>query len=219
MKRCYKSEDGRIVLYCGDCMKLLSLVNPLDAVITDPPYGISRESSVRPNAVFTGVLVGDEKEFDPSSWIGFAPIVLMWGANNFSSRLPRGGWIVWDKRLHKDADRMLGSPFELAWTNNITCYKMIRVLHGGAVNADSFEGKNQRRFHPTQKPVLVMMKCMEYLRVPTDGLILDPYMGSGSTAIACCRSKHRFIGIEIVPEFFEIAVKRVQNEYSGFFKP
>jgi DNA modification methylase len=219
MKHCWKSDDGRIVLYCGDCMKILSLLEGIDAVITDPPYGINREASARPNATFSGKLVGDEKEFDPSFWIKFAPTILMWGANNFSSRLPRGGWMVWDKRLHEDADRMLGSPFELAWTNKPACYKIIRVLHGGVINADSFKGIHGRRFHPTQKPILVMIKCMDYLRIPTDAFVLDPYMGSGSTGIACLRSKRRFVGIEIVPEYFEIAVKRVQNEYSGFFKP
>lgn len=214
MKHCWKSDDGRIALYCIDCIKLLPhlKLEKIGAVITDPPYGISREASSRPHSVFKGKLKGDEQDFDPSPWIGMAPIVILWGANNFSSWLPRGGWIVWDKRLSKRVDNMLGSPFELAWHSNPKLYKMIRVLHGGVINADSKEGDNKRRLHPTQKPIQVMSRCIEISKLSPDSIVLDPYMGSGTTGIACIRTGHRFIGIEIDEGYFQIAAKRIKDE-------
>ena len=102
---------------------------------------------------------------------------------------------------------MLGSSFELAWVDvRSGYYKTYRVLHGGVVNADSKEGA---RFHPTQKPVLLMKKIIiDYTE--KDALILDPFLGSGTTAVACKELDRRFIGIEKEPKYVAIAKERLR---------
>jgi site-specific DNA-methyltransferase (adenine-specific)/modification methylase len=140
--------------------------------------------------------------------------VILWGANNYCQRLPQGGWIVWDKRLSEAADKMLGSPFELAWSSHRRLFKIIRVLHGGAKNADALNGDvaNEARFHPTQKPIRVMQQCVEFFL--SSETILDPFMGSGTTGVACAKLGRKFIGIEIEPKYFDIACKRIEEAYA-----
>lgn len=212
MKPAWKSNCGNVVLYYGDCKKLLPM--ECDAVVADPPYGINYLSP-KPGAVFSKEsdrVKGDEKEFNPTPFL-YPKKVLLFGGNNFCKSLPYGGWIVWDKRLSERADRIFGSPFELAWTSNPKLYKMIRVGHGAYLNADN---PGQRRFHPTQKPIKVMLKCLEYLKIAPGETVFDPFMGSGSTGLACILKGIRFVGCEIKKEYFEIAKKRIQRELSGF---
>ena len=183
----------------------------VDAVITDPPYGIdyNPKQYKRWNGETSPFekLIGDESEFDPSPLLNFRNVVL-WGANNFANKLPRGGWLCWDKRTNERADNMIGSPFELAWTNNQKTYKMLRLQHGGVINADSTTGNNQKRLHPTQKPIALMEWCIKLFTNEGD-TILDPFMGSGTTGVACARLNRNFIGIEINPQYFEIAQRRI----------
>ena len=133
--------------------------------------------------------------------------VIAFGANNYPEQLPhRGRWLCWDKRtIDGAADAMLGSPFELAWINRTTGYgRIFRLLHGGVVNADG--GK---RVHPTQKPIALMEWCLGFL--PDARTILDPFMGSGTTLVACQRMGRSGTGIELDPDYFAIACKRVDE--------
>jgi DNA modification methylase len=186
----------------------------IDAVVTDPPYGIGWLSNL-PNSIQYGKIIGDDKPFDPLHLLGW-PLVILFGANNYADKLPIGGWIVWDKRTNEAADKCFGSPFELAWCSRKSTYRIIRVMHGGAKNADAPNGAvaNQPRYHPTQKPVRVMQACVSIAK--SGATILDPYMGSGSTGLACVRTGRRFIGIEIEEKYFQIAVKRIEAELNRF---
>ncbi len=185
----------------------------IGAVVTDPYYGINYEAS-QPNHIEYGLIEGDDKPFDPSHLLGYRTVIL-WGANNYVDKLPIGGWICWDKRVSEKADKMLGSPFELAWINRQSVFKFIRVQHGGAKNADAPRGDvaNQKRYHPTQKPIRVMQACCD---LTLGGIIADPYMGSGTTGVACIRTERRFIGIEIERKYFDIAVERCKRELERF---
>lgn len=213
----YQSE--RVVLWHGDCLDVLPTLSGVDAVVTDPPYGIGYLSS-HENSIDYGRIVNDDKPFDPAPLLGYAKVVL-WGGNNFADRLPIGGWITWDKRCSEAADRILGSPFELAWCSHRTLFKMVRLLHGGAKNADAPNGDvaNQPRYHPTQKPVKLIERCIEYIG-PAD-TILDPFMGSGTTGVAAVRLGRKFIGIEIDEGYCAIAKRRIQEAEQAFalFEP
>jgi site-specific DNA-methyltransferase (adenine-specific) len=193
-------------LYHGDCLEVLPTLDAgsIDAVVTDPPYGIGYEASRYRNASFCGVIHGDTTEFNPSPVLALNLPCVLWGGNNYAHRLPPGGWLCWDKRTNEDADRILGSPFELAWCSNRTRYKMLRCLHGGAVNADGSEA----RVHPTQKPVRVMAWSLEQVFGET---ILDPFTGSGTTGVACLKTGRRFIGIEIDEQYCEVAARRLRH--------
>jgi len=199
----FQTDD--VPLYCGDCLEILPHIGKVDAVVTDPPYGINYEASRYQNARFSGVIAGDSKEFDPTPLLSLSKETVIWGGNNFAHRLPAGGWLCWDKRTNERADRILGSPFELAWTSKRTRYKIKRLMHGGAVNAD---GRGIKRVHPTQKPIALMEWCISLVKGET---ILDPFMGSGTTGVACVKTGRKFIGIELDPAYCEIAKQRIEK--------
>jgi site-specific DNA-methyltransferase (adenine-specific) len=202
--------DG-VTLYLGDCREILPTLGKVDAVVTDPPYGIAYKAR-QPNAINYGTIRGDEHAFDPADYRFNASEVIIWGGNNFANRMPPGGWIVWDKRCNENADRMMGVPVELAWCSKPTLLKIIRLQHGGVVNDDARNRvvQNEARYHPTQKPVRLMIGCIRFLSNPLT--ILDPFMGSGTTGLAAVRLSRKFIGIEIEPKYYDIARRRIENE-------
>ena len=199
---------NHVTLYNADCRDVLSEI-VADYIITDPPYGIAYDAGRYSGATFDGVMAGDESEYDPSPILELNLKSGLWGANNYSSKLPRGGWICWDKRCCEEADRALGSPFELAWCSETQIYKIIRMQHGGWINKDA---PNERRLHPTQKPAALMGRCMTEIKVPEGATVLDPYMGSGTTGIACLRTNRNFIGIEKDAKHFATACARLERE-------
>jgi site-specific DNA-methyltransferase (adenine-specific) len=197
---------GNATLYCADCMDVLPTLERVDAVITDPPYGIGYVPYLK-NAIKRELIYGDDAEFDPRGLLCVAAdIKILWGANNYTGHLPRGGWLVWDKRTNEAADKILGSPFELAWHSNHRKYKIARIQHGGAKNAD---GEGIKREHPTQKPIALMVWCIEQAGNPQT--VLDPFMGSGTTGVACAQLGRTFIGIERERKYFDIACERIER--------
>jgi len=206
-----------VQLYLGDCLEVMKSMpdKSVDAVITDPPYGINyapswKKWNGKPSDF--SPIINDDKPFDPTPFLKY-PTVVLFGANYYSDRLPIGGWLCWDKRLDENKDRMFGSSFELAWfssKNTTAKSKMIRVLHGGVINADSMNGNNEKRVHPTQKPVEVMKRILLSFTHEGD-TILDPFMGSGTTGVACVQTGRNFIGIEIDPTYFAIAERRIKE--------
>lgn len=210
----YYDEDG-ITIYHGDCREILPELPKCDLLLTDPPYGINAVNRPQPGAVQYGAIVGDDEAPDLSFlWtIGITDMVV-WGANCFPDQLPhRGRWLVWDKRVDERADRMLGSPVELAWTSRISGFDWIcRLQHGGVVNMDRAE--SVERFHPTQKPVRLMSFVIA--KYPDAESILDPFMGSGTTLVAAKRMGRKAIGIEIEEKYCEIAVNRLAQKVLDF---
>lgn len=200
-------EHAGITIYHGDCREILpELGECADVLVTDPPYGIGYDAERYPDARFEGVMVGDGADFDPTQLLAMSLPSVLWGANNYAHLLPPGGWLCWDKRVVEAADRILGSPFELAWCSIRNRFKILRCQHGGAVNADG----SAPRVHPTQKPLRVMNWSLGQLA--DDGIVLDPFMGSGTTLVAAKNLGREAVGIEIEEKYCEISAKRLQQE-------
>ena len=201
-------QDDAVTIYHGDCREILPTLGRFDLLLTDPPYGIEWAGHGGSDRQWNAI-AGDDST-DLAHWlceqISEDQEAVIWGANNFTNSIPRKGhWICWDKRLTKEADKMLGSAFELAWENNRSGFDaMFRVLHGGVVNADG--GK---RFHPTQKPVpLFRMVLGRYAKATT---ILDPFAGSGTTGVAAKLEGRKATLIELEERYCEIAAKRLSQ--------
>lgn len=201
----------------GDCLDVLREIpaGAVDAVVTDPPYGVNLQTNFRERGC--GKLCaandyppvhGDDKPFDPSPWVAF-PRVCLFGANYFADRLePSGKWLVWYKR-----DRGVvvdQADAELAWTWGVSG-TVPRVFHHEWMGMVKASEHGQRRVHPTQKPVSLMRWVLEQMDVPEHALILDPFCGSGTTGVACIETGRRFIGIEIDPKYAAIARNRLEQ--------
>jgi DNA modification methylase len=206
----WQSEDGSAVLYRADCLEVLPTLaaGSVDAVVTDPPYGIGWHGHDASTKKWKG-MENDTEELDLRSILNMPCLVVAFGANCYPAQLPhRGRWLCWDKRVNENADRMLGSPFELAWCNKTSGFDRIyRIMHGGVVNAD---GWGIPRVHPTQKPVRLIERILEDL-TGKGQTILDPFMGSGTTGVACVQTGRRFVGIEISEQYFQIARRRIEQ--------
>ena len=202
---------GDATLYLGDCRDVLPLLSGVDAVVTDPPYGIgyvhgAGGGKLARSTAFADVrITGDNTPFDPMEWLGFQQAIL-WGANHFASRLPDASrWLTWDKRDGLCSNDQ--ADCEHAWTNLRGPARIIRHLWNGMLKATE---RGEIRVHPTQKPIALMQwGCVEM----TAGVVLDPFMGSGTTGVACARLGRRFIGVEINENYFNIAVKRIEQAY------
>jgi len=207
-----KEQIGDATLYLGDCMEILPTLEGYDAVLADPPYGIayshgggggklakSTEHAKKP-------IVGDDSPFDPAPWT--AQPAILWGGNHFACSLPASSfWIVWDKRCADYSNDQ--ADCELAWTNLKGPARMIRHAWNGMIRGK--ESKTPRQ-HPTQKPIAVMEKCLTFL--PDTGTIFDPFMGSGTTGVACANLGRKFIGIEICESHFNTACERIAAAYA-----
>lgn len=205
-----KEQIGDATLYLGDCLEILPTLGEVDAVVTDPPYGAnwntdssrfsggaSRRKRIRR---WDARVFGDDRPFDPSPWILF-PQVILWGSNFYT--LPFGTTLVWVKRNDAAFGSFL-SDAEIAWQkggNGVYCFRDVSMNAAGA---------NFPKHHPTQKPV----RLMEWCARRTTGAILDPFMGSGTTGVACANLGRNFIGIEIDEKYFDIACARIEAAYA-----
>lgn len=198
---------GDCTLYLGDCMEILPTLGKVDAVVTDPPYGIGIDGQ-------TQRIRGkksDRKGYDFKGWDASRPEEaikllasldcpkIIWGGNYFANLLPSGDkWLVWDK-----GQRINQSDCELAYTNMEGALRVF-TLNRMALQQDGAQ-------HPTQKPLALMRWCLSFL---DDSLaILDPFMGSGTTGVACAKMGRSFIGIEREREYFDIACRRIEEAY------
>ena len=212
-------QIGPCRLACGDALEILPTLEAgsVDAVVTDPPYGISYRPDYGNRRLPNGgwmrrttapAVIGDEKPFDPKPILGVCDVAILWGANHFKARLPEGGrWLVWDKRCGKVPPRCQ-SDVELAWCSIDGVERIFRHLWDGFVKESE---RGEPRIHPTQKPVELMKWCLELLELPRGAVVLDPFAGSFTTALACMQLGLGFIGIEISPEHFEAACERIKK--------
>jgi site-specific DNA-methyltransferase (adenine-specific)/modification methylase len=206
----------------GDCQLLVDTeIDPaaVDAVVTDPPYGINYRHSGCGSATRLGrpayrhaePIEGDDRPFDPGRWLEIGCPCLFVGAQNFAHLLPPGGsWLQWDKACGKGPhDSFLDG--ELAWCSARGIKRnVIHVLWKGVVCEKRGED-NGERSHPNQKPILLMWQCIRLMNLPPGSLILDPYMGSGSTLIAALVEGHRCVGIEIDRRHCASARDRIES--------
>jgi DNA modification methylase len=197
---------GNATLYLGDCAEILLTLGQFDAVITDPPYGIGMDGG---NVGYKGF-----NNFEKLGWDKLPPNQellqlcitkgkqsIFWGGNYFNLPASRC-WLIWDKgagfknRTYAEA--------ELAWTS---LDANVRVFSYDPLANGDYKGKE----HPTQKPIRLMQWCIDKVEANT---ILDPFMGSGSTGVACAKMGKIFVGIEQEQKYFDIACKRIELAYA-----
>lgn len=232
MPRKEQLSEG-VSLYLGDCLEILPSLPKVDAVVTDPPYGIDyvhsgkgappigrKVGAAKRHGSEYARLKGDDKLFDPTPFLGLAPDVLMWGANNFAHALPpaAGRWLIWDKADGRYEVDSFGDA-EIAWHSRGKANRIFAYAWKGVYCVKSGEN-NGIREHPTMKPIGLMAWCIRQCANPR--LILDPFMGSGTTGVAAVKLGRQFIGIEIEPKYFDVACRRITQalkEPDMFAKP
>ena len=199
---------GDCRLIQGDCLEVMKELGPVDAVVTDPPYGIDYGNAGGFSKSSGWKQWRGQAEWDkerPSrevfeAMISISSDQIIWGGNYFADLLPPSmRWLAWDKGQRE----FTLADFELAWTSQQKAARAFTYPRGKAAK----DGKQ----HPTQKPVALMEWCIGFL--PDAETILDPFMGSGSTLVACAKLGRKGIGIELDEQYFEIACKRVEDAY------
>ncbi len=201
-----KVTIGNCELWHGDCRDVMPTLPKVDAVITDPPYGLGidgqKESTRRDGSQL-------RKHHEKLGWDSAIPDgelmqavlaagsqQIVWGGNYFSDDLPSSrGWLVW----FKGQTGLTMSDGELAWTS-LSIPLRVKNLHRTHLWQESPE-------HPTQKPTELMEWCLSF--VPNAQTILDPFMGSGTTGVAAVQMGRQFIGIERERKYFDIACERI----------
>jgi DNA modification methylase len=203
-----------VILWLGDCRDVLPTIGRVDAVVTDPPYGI-KETDQRRNLSRGGL--AKPRDYGNDDWdnetaddavalaVRIARHSVVFGGNYYTLP-PSSCWLVWDK-INGENDF---ADCELAWTNLPKAVRRIRYMWNGMLRAN----KETRGDHPTQKPIGVMAWAIGNL--PEDAeTILDPFMGSGTTGVACVNLGRSFIGIEREPKYFDIARRRISEALSS----
>ena len=207
-------DEGGIVIFHGDCLDILPTLPPVDLVLTDPPYGMNwnpdctrfsggaSHNIARRGGVKRDKIVGDNVPFDPSPFVMF-PRVVLWGSNHYAERLPVGTTLVWIKRKDSAFGSFL-SDAEIAWRkggHGVYCFRDVSIN----------QWTERERKHPNQKPATLLQWCITREGDNVD-TILDPFLGSGTTAVAAKNLGRKCIGIEIEEKYCEIAVNRLRQE-------
>jgi len=200
-------ELGRHRVLCGDSTKeLISFAQNIDAILTDPPYGIgidgqkeSKCKNPKHNRKAHEFMGWDSERPDASVFSEMLSLnvpSVIFGGNYFADLLPpTRGWLVWDK----GQDGLTMSDGELAWTSMDTPLRIVRQ------NRSALKGS----VHPTQKPVQVIAFCINYLG--NVNIILDPFLGSGTTLIAAEQLDRTCYGMEISPHYCEVILNRYKK--------
>jgi len=204
---------------CGDCLEVMKDIpdKSIDLVLTDPPYGIKMDKGFDGFDGFGGK--GQpirRKRYKEDDWDSERPtkevfseilrigkVVIIFGGNYFADILPRAThWLVWDKLNTMPTF----SDCELIWTNSTRKSVMkYTFLWNGLI------GKEESRFHPTQKPLELIKRIINNYSQEGD-TVLDCFLGSGTTGVACKHLKRNFIGIEISEKYCEIARQRLRQD-------
>ena len=199
---------GDATLYLGDCLEILPTLDKVDAVVTDPPYGIGDiwkggaggKSSWKIPATETHSWDMETNKIVESFPL-LADEVLIWGGNYYDLP-PTRCWLLWDK---KQNDQWTTAQAEMAWTNLDRTVRTFRMAQCEA--ATEYKGKT----HPTEKPLRLMEWCFKWISGHT---VCDPFMGSGTTGVACANLGRKFIGIERERKYFDIACERIEAAYA-----
>lgn len=199
---------GDCRLICADCREVLPTLGKVDAVVTDPPYGLGDKwqggnaaSKARWKLNDGGAAIDWDDSISDAlpAALDHANDAIVWGGNYYSLP-PRRGWLIWDKIVRE----FTSGHVEMAWSTLDQPTRAFNYAHAQLAS----EGK----FHPTQKPLPLMIWCIRQL---SDAhTILDPFMGSGTTGVACVKLGRKFIGIEIEEKYHSIACRRIEQAYS-----
>lgn len=207
-------QDNHCTIYHGDCREILPHLEPVDLVLTDPPYGINLNTD---STRFSGggaeskkkrgvgkvskKIENDKTPISVSFLLDVGLEQIIFGYNCLTDSLSKGSALVWIKRNEKAFGSFL-SDAEIAFYSKghgVYCFKDL-----------SLASEANYRLHPTQKPLTLMQWCIE--KSKTIGAILDPFMGSGTTLVAAKNLGRKAIGIEIEEKYCEIAAKRLRQE-------
>ncbi len=200
-------------LLCGDATKtedieLLMGEQKADMVFTDPPYGMNLDtdySKMPRGGNKYGKVIGDNKDFDASFIFKIqARKYYIWGADYFYDTIPKGcSPIIWDKQP-QTSEAGPQNHFEICWAFPKEKRRIIRHLWTGYTATE----KNEKRIHPTQKPISV---CIDIIQSQKANLIVDLYGGSGTTMIACEQLNRRCYMSEISPEYCQVIIDRFEK--------
>jgi DNA modification methylase len=221
-------------LLCGDSTDMVDVERLMngekaDMVYTDPPYGMNldtdyskmpvspKQKALRPNSDWDGAMKikrkpvhGDNTPFDPAHLFQIAcDEMFLFGADYYAERLldkNEGSWVVWDKRGNEQMDKGIGSCFELVWSKAHHKREIARITWCGVFGRD--EGKaGHKSLHPTQKPVKLAEWFFERWGKDKTNIV-DLYLGSGSTLIACEKTQRKCFGMEIDPQYCQVIIDR-----------
>jgi site-specific DNA-methyltransferase (adenine-specific) len=226
-------QSPRATIYCGDSREIMPLLTGVQAVVSDPPYGINykKGASVIGNGFANAgyskkPIFGDDKPFDPEPiFRAFGklrgggktamPIVLC-GGDHYASRLPDGGtFYCWDKACGSGSATTFADA-EYIWSNRKNPRMIFHHIWQGCVRMGEDNSNTTYRKHPSLKPVELMLWLLETCRIGVGHTVIDPYMGVGTTGVACLRTGRRFIGCEIDPEYCALAADRLASEQAAF---
>ena len=204
----YYNHNG-ITIYHGNCREILPQLDPVDLVLTDPPYGLGDKWRGGAGGKKSSWKIPQEEamswDMDVVDGVENLPNIsdsIIWGGNYYNLP-PSRCWLIWDKKMN---DTWTTGQAEMAWT---TLDRPIRVFRMAQCEAH----QNMDKQHPAQKPVGLMKWCLKW----HDGdVVLDPFMGSGTTLVACKELGRKAIGIELEEKYCEIAVKRLAQEMLPF---
>lgn len=203
---------GDATLYLGDCREILpTFEERFDALVTDPPYGIGENNARNLSrarggrATDYGHFEWDTEPADEALMLAtsYAHWHIIFGGNYYDLG-PTPCWLVWDKMNSGDF-----ADCELAWTNLPKAIRRLQYLWNGMIKAPG----ETRGDHPTQKPVGVMKWALQQLPLAEKPRVLDPFMGSGTTGVACTQLGLRFVGIEREPKYFDAACRRIAEAW------
>jgi len=200
-----KVTIGDCTLYHGDCREVLPMLPDFDLLLTDPPYGVFRSIQQGDGRGWGGFRGGEHQ--DAQAWdelhqgfdavVSVARLAMVWGGN-FYALPPARCWLVW----HKPDAVATQASIELCWTN----------LDRNAMHYTHTRNPPPDKAHPTQKPLRLMEWCLTF--APDAQTVCDPFMGSGTTGVACARMGLQFVGIERERKYFDIACRRIEQAYA-----
>ena len=224
---------GKHRLMCGDSTKesdVKKLMNgeKADMVFTDPPYGMNLDtdySKMKNNSTFAkeknvkdgkkyNKVIGDHNDFKPElistifKNFNYCKEIFIWGIDYFAEHIEnknKGSWFVWDKRVEESFDKMYGSCFELCYSKNKHKREIIRIRWASVFGTE--KEFDHKRHHPTQKPILLSENFVsKYSK--KDNIVIDLYLGSGSTLIACEKTNRTCYGMELDTKYCDVIIER-----------
>lgn len=219
-------------VYNCDCLELMEEMERqgivADWLIADPPYGIDVSNLTCFNPETKKGWKAKANYYNSKNWdterltkeyfdlmFKVSKNQIIFGGNYYTDILPpTKSWIIWDKRCD-DKYRNDFADCEMAWCSTGQA-RVFRYLYNGMIQGNMKQ--KEQRFHPTQKPVEIYTQLLNYYTKEND-LILDPFMGSFTTAVACHKMQRRYIGAELDKEYFEKGTERlnkVKNQISMF---
>ena len=223
MKPYFETSLGQ--LYHGDCLEIMPHLGPVDLFIADPPYGIDYQSARRTDKTQWKPKIANDMHpfiwfFWPAFCVGKEPSVMLcfcrWDVQEpFKLAAEWAGYtvrsqVIWDREVHGmgDLDGAFGPRHDIVWFCTKGAYKFPGKRPMSIVKSQRLSG--EKLVHPNEKPVGLIQDLVSQL---LDGdTVLDPFLGSGTTAVACERLNRRWIGIEISEQYCEIAAKRIEQE-------